>query len=123
MKSIFKALSILAAGAFMISCGEKQEPEKTPEDNKQEEQGGQQETPSTPTKTIKITAMSFNIKYPASSDEGEKAWDNRKVGVVEMLKTKKPDIVGLQECFISQRTYLVESLPVISNFVPQISEK
>ena len=111
MKSIFKVLSILAAGAFMIACGEKEEPTTPTEDEKQEEQGGQKEEGTTSTKTVKITAMSFNIKYPSSDDTGDKAWANRKVGVVEMLKTKKPDIVGLQECYISQRTYLVESLP------------
>lgn len=47
---------------------------------------------------IKIKAMSFNIKYPASDDTGVKAWDNRKTGIIEMLMTKEPDLVGLQEC-------------------------
>ena len=110
MKSIFKVLSILAAGAFMIACGEKEEPANSTEDDKQEEQGGQQGG-TTVSKTVKVTAMSFNIKYPASDDLNEKAWDNRKVGVVEMLKTKKPDLVGLQECYISQRSYIIENLP------------
>ena len=106
MKSIFKALSILASAACMIACTEKEGPVENPEEDQKQEEEAQK-----PTQMFKITAISFNIKYPAKDDTNEKAWENRKVGVVEMLKKKNPDIVGLQECYISQRTYLVESLP------------
>ena len=106
MKSIFKALSILASAACIIACAEKEGPvEKPEEDQKQEE-----EAPK-PSKMFKITAISFNIKYPASDDKNEKAWENRKVGVVEMIKKKNPDLIGLQECYISQRSYIIENLP------------
>lgn len=102
MKSIFKVLSILAAALCVLACTEKPGPSEDPTDEPTEKP---QES-----KMIKITAMSFNIKYPASTDENEKAWDNRKVGVIEMLMTKEPDIVGLQECYIKQRTFIVENL-------------
>lgn len=106
MKSIFKALSILASAACMIACAEKEEQVETPEeDNKQEEEVVK------PTQFFNITAMSFNIKYPASNDLNEKAWENRKVGVVEMIKKKNPDLIGLQECYISQRSYIIENFP------------
>ena len=100
MKSIFKVLSILAAALCVLACTEKPGPGEDPTEDPTEK----------PSKTIYITAMSFNIKYPASSDTNEKAWDNRKVGVLEMLMTKEPDIVGLQECYIKQRTFIVENL-------------
>lgn len=106
MKSIFKVLSILAAALCMIACAEKEGPAETPNDQNQEQEEGNK-----PTKMFKITAMSFNIKYPASNDTGVKAWENRKVGVIEMLMTKEPDLVGLQECYISQRSFIIENLP------------
>ena len=108
MKSIFKALSILAAAACMISCGDKEEPVKDPVDDGKEETQKPEDKPVA--KKIKIKAMSFNIKYPASSDEGDRNWDNRKTGVIAMLQSKKPDVVGLQECYIKQRTYILENL-------------
>lgn len=102
MKSIFKVLSILAAALCMIACAEKEGPAENPEE---------QEGDKKPSQMIKIKAMSFNIKYPASEDTGVKAWENRKVGVIEMLMTKEPDLVGLQECYISQRSFIIENLP------------
>ena len=110
MKSIFKALSIIAAAACMISCADKDEPVKDSTDDGKEET--QQPGDQPVSKRIKIKAMSFNIKYPTDkNDTGDKLWDNRKTGVVAMLKSKKPDIVGLQECYILQRTYVIENLP------------
>lgn len=103
MKSIFKVLSILAAALCMLACTEKPGPSEDPTDEPTEKP---QES-----KMIKISAMSFNIKYPASSDENEKAWENRKVGVIAMLMAKEPDLIGLQECYISQRTFIIENLP------------
>lgn len=50
-----------------------------------------------------LSAMTFNVRYPASSDTGDKAWDNRKSGIYAMLRTVKPMVVGVQECFLSQR--------------------
>ena len=87
----------------MLACTEKPESSDDPTDDPTEKP---QES-----KMIKITAMSFNIKYPSSDDTNEKAWDNRKVGVIAMLMAKEPDIVGLQECYIKQRTFIVENLP------------
>ena len=94
MKSIFKALSIIAAAACMISCADKDEPVKDSTDDGKEET--QQPGDQPVSKRIKIKAMSFNIKYPTDkNDTGDKLWDNRKTGVVAML----------------QRTYVIENLP------------
>ena len=87
MKSIFKALSILASAACMIACTEKEGPVENPEEDQKQEEEAQK-----PTQMFKITAISFNIKFPDSKDTNEKAWENRKVGVIEMLKKKNPDL-------------------------------
>lgn len=108
MKTIFKVFSILTASIFMASCGEKQDPIQQPSDDQNETQKPADKPVAKPF-TFKV--MSFNVKYPASSDEGNKAWTNRRTGVIEMLKAKKPDFIGVQECYISQRTYIVEQLP------------
>ena len=106
MKTVFKVFSILTAAVLLVACADKDEPVKAPAGS------GDKETTTTPSQNeFKIKAISFNIKYPSSSDTGVKAWDNRKKGIIEMLKTKNPDIVGLQECYISQRNYIVENLP------------
>lgn len=105
MKAIFKAFSILSVAALLVACADKEDPVKTPADD-------DKETAETPSENeFRIKAISFNIKYPSSSDTGEKAWDNRKKGVIEMLQKKNPDIVGLQECYISQRQYILDNLP------------
>jgi hypothetical protein len=73
MKSIFKVLSILAAALCMLACTEKTGPGEDPTEDPTEK------PTEKPSKTIYITAMSFNIKYPSPDDTNEKAWENRKV--------------------------------------------
>lgn len=109
MRSIFKAFSIFAAAVCMISCGSKEEPVKDPVDDGKEETQKPEDKPAP--KKFNIKVMSFNIKYPDPQETGEKHWDNRKDAIVTMLKTKKADIVGFQECYISQRNYLLSQLP------------
>lgn len=58
----------------MIACTEKEGPVENPEEDQKQEEEAQK-----PTQMFKITAISFNIKYPASNDTNEKAWENRKV--------------------------------------------
>ncbi len=101
MKSIFKVLSILAAALCMLACTEKPGPGEEPTDDPTEK----------PAQMFKISAMSFNIKWPDSSETGVKNWDNRKTGVIAMIMAKEPDLIGLQECYISQRTFIIENFP------------
>ena len=108
MKKIISFISILAAVACLAACADKEEPVKDPSDDGKEETQNPSEKPVS--KSFSFKVMSFNVRYPASSDEGDKKWDNRRAGVIEMLKAKKPDLIGVQECYISQRTYIVENL-------------
>ena len=43
-----------------------------------------------------LRVMSFNVRYPASTDTGEKSWSNRKKGVYAMIEAKKPMLIGVQ---------------------------
>ena len=55
-----------------------------------------------------ISAMSFNIKN-ANDDKGtSNSWESRRAGVCAMIKDKKPLVVGFQECFHSQRNYVLQ---------------
>ncbi len=59
-------------------------------------------------KSLKI--MSFNVRYNSATDEGDTAWDVRKVAVVKMINTVQPDVIGIQEPRTIQRTYLKSQL-------------
>jgi endonuclease/exonuclease/phosphatase family metal-dependent hydrolase len=43
-----------------------------------------------------ITALSYNIRYDSRND-GVNIWENRKHGLVTLLKSYNPDIIGIQE--------------------------
>lgn len=109
MTKSLKIFSLLAALAVIISCG-KQEPDysqwyDTDDDDTQTETPGE-----TGEAEFELSVMSFNVRYPASSDTGDKAWKNRKKGVYAMLQDKKPMLIGVQECYISQRTDIVNNV-------------
>jgi len=54
-------------------------------------------------------AMSFNILR--GDTEAAHLWPSRKNACIEMFKTDKPDIFGLQECNSEQRYDILENLP------------
>ncbi len=53
--------------------------------------------------------MSFNIRLDVESD-GVNQWDNRKEGIVFLIKEEKPDILGIQEGLPQQIKYLSNQL-------------
>jgi endonuclease/exonuclease/phosphatase family metal-dependent hydrolase len=53
--------------------------------------------------------MSFNIRLDVESD-GVNQWDNRKEGVVLLIKEEKPDVLGIQEGLPQQIKYLSNQL-------------
>ena len=53
--------------------------------------------------------MSFNIRLDVESD-GVNQWDNRKDGIVFLIKEEKPDILGIQEGLPQQIKYLSNQL-------------
>lgn len=110
MTKTFKIFSLLAAFALVVSCG-KEEPDYsywygTDEDSTQTETPGDDPEVA----EFELSVMSFNVRYPASSDTGDKAWKNRRAGVYAMLQAKKPMLIGVQECYISQRNDIMNNV-------------
>lgn len=109
MTRTLKIFSLLAAFALVVSCG-KQEPDysawyETEDEETPAPTPGEGDEPA-----FELSVMSFNVRYPASSDTGDKAWKNRRAGVYAMLKDKKPMLIGVQECYISQRTDIMNNV-------------
>lgn len=57
-----------------------------------------------------LNIMSFNMRYPATEDTGDKGWDVRKQACVSLINSYKPDVIAAQELRTAQRTYLKEQL-------------
>ena len=55
--------------------------------------------------------MSYNIRLDVESD-GVNQWDNRKEGLVSLIKDEKPDVLGIQEGLPHQIKYLSNQLEV-----------
>ena len=57
-----------------------------------------------------LSVMSFNVRY-LIGDTGTNSWENRKIGIFEMLEDKKPMVMGVQEAYVSQVNDILEALP------------
>jgi endonuclease/exonuclease/phosphatase family metal-dependent hydrolase len=62
-----------------------------------------------------LRVMSFNVRYPAKSDEAN-VWEARRDVLVETIRETVPDIMGTQELFYEQGQYIVEKLPELAWF-------
>lgn len=62
-----------------------------------------------------LSVMTFNVRY-GSANDGPNAWELRKDLVVEAIKSKQPDILGLQECLRFQADYIAAALPEYDHF-------
>ncbi|PID59619.1 MAG: endonuclease [Ignavibacteriae bacterium] len=67
---------------------------------------------STPTK---LKAMTFNIRYD-NPDDGINNWHNRKTSLINLIKQKNADILGLQEVLHHQKEFIDSSLSEYSSF-------
>ena len=56
-----------------------------------------------------ITAMTYNIRYDSPHD-GDNIWENRKQGLITLLKSHHPDIIGTQERLKHQLDYIKSEL-------------
>lgn len=56
-----------------------------------------------------IKALSYNIRYDATND-GVNVWENRKVGLADLLLQLKADIIGTQEGLKHQLDYIQSRL-------------
>jgi endonuclease/exonuclease/phosphatase family metal-dependent hydrolase len=57
-----------------------------------------------------IKVMSYNIRYDNPGDE-ENAWPRRAWRVVDLIKSTKPDLIGIQEALHGQLIDMEEGLP------------
>ena len=53
--------------------------------------------------------MSYNIRLDVESD-GVNKWDNRKEGLISLIKEENPDVLGIQEGLPNQINYLSKEL-------------
>lgn len=68
-----------------------------------------------PAQEAKLTVMSYNVRNNRA-DDGENAWDIRRVATPAMLDAVRPDIFGIQEAYPEQEQYIVESSPRYAAF-------
>ena len=61
-------------------------------------------------KTEKTSVMSFNIRLQLPSDTGEQNWESRKNGCIKAIRKYYPDIIGLQEASIGQKSFMMKEL-------------
>ena len=64
----------------------------------------------------KINIMTYNIRLDTEAD-GINMWDNRKEGVLSLIKEESVDILGIQEGLPSQIEYLSKELDGYSMMV------
>ena len=103
MKKINIIFSTILAAVLSFGCAEKEIDYSPWYGTDEEDNQGGTDKPSVPEGEAELTVMSFNVRYPAAADTGEKAWSNRRAAIYSMIKTKKPMLIGVQECYISQR--------------------
>ncbi len=61
-------------------------------------------------KAVPLGVMTYNIRYGTARD-GESAWDLRKAALVEVIRSRMPDLLGTQEGLDFQVAFLAENLP------------
>lgn len=112
MKTLFRTVFALAMAFTLSAC------EAGATTNPDEET--QEPAPSNPsnnnTDRVILKIMSFNIRTGTSDRNTENAWDKRKAGVFEMIRTEEPLIVGLQEARKFQRTEILAACPDYDGF-------
>jgi len=59
---------------------------------------------------LRLSALSFNIRYQNEGDTGKKNWEARRGPVIDLIRRERADFVGLQEALRSQLDDLHERL-------------
>ena len=60
---------------------------------------------------LELQLMSFNLRYENPEDAGARAWRQRVIGAVRMIRKQAPDVIGVQEALHGQAADLWASLP------------
>ena len=92
MKVLKRILPLFASLALFVSCekGKEMPVDYLPPPAPDKETVKPSELP------CDFNVMSFNVRYPASSDTGDKAWSARRKAVYAMIKDRKPMVIGVQ---------------------------
>ena len=59
--------------------------------------------------------MTFNVRQ-MDGEDGPQSWDHRKDALVETIRRHHPDLLGTQEIFAQQSTYILEHIPTLKCF-------
>ncbi|MBR6346463.1 MAG: endonuclease/exonuclease/phosphatase family protein [Bacteroidales bacterium] len=62
-----------------------------------------------------LVVMSYNVRL-SKVDDGENSWSIRRSATPLMLRSVKPDIIGLQEAMPDQEGYIIEQCPEYSAY-------
>ena len=62
------------------------------------------------TQSAPLSVMTFNIRYGTAQD-GDNHWLKRRDQLFDLLKSQRPDVVGLQEALHSQIQEIVDAVP------------
>ncbi len=65
---------------------------------------------------LELRLMSFNVRYENPGDTDSRAWRQRVIGAVKMLRAQSPDVFGVQEALHGQAADLWASLPEFEFF-------
>ena len=57
-----------------------------------------------------LRVMTFNVRFP-SPEDGNNVWENRKHILVDTIRKYQPDVLGTQELFFTQGSYIADELP------------
>ena len=60
---------------------------------------------------LELRLLSFNVRYENAGDRDSKAWPQRVIGAVKMIRREQPDVFGVQEALHGQVADLWASLP------------
>lgn len=60
---------------------------------------------------LELQLMSLNLRYENPEDRGQRAWRERVIGTVRMVRDEAPDVFGVQEALHGQVADLWASLP------------
>lgn len=61
-------------------------------------------------RSASLSVMTFNIRFGTAND-GPDRWEIRKARVVQLLRTRKPEVIGLQEALHFQIEDLLQAFP------------
>lgn len=94
---LFGIFALTAVGVLFVGCEEERLVPKA--------------VPVSPDGSMELRLMTFNVRYENDNETGRRAWNERLLGIVKMLRVEAPDIFGTQEGQHGQMADLRVSMP------------